>query len=118
MLESGRVLAADETMKPGEAGVGSFAAVWLQKWLDEGDGGWRRSEGILEGWLVKHFLKAEPTQEALLYAREWVVADGGGVHEWPNLPAWMKWNGVERIEDDWTKSLAATCKWGGSQVIR
>ena len=58
------------------------------------------------------YLKAEPRNEALLYAREWVVADGGGVHEWPNLPDWMQWNGVERIEDEWTKLLAATWKVG------
>ena len=43
------------------------AALGLRKELDEdGEGEADAAAGILEGWLVKHFLKAEPTEEALL----------------------------------------------------
>ena len=82
---------------------------------------WMRSErsatnGMKRRLAGEAYLKAMPKNEALLYAWEWVVTDEGGVHEWTNLPDWMQWNGVERIEDEWMKLLAAT--WQVCRVLR
>ena len=71
--------------------------VWLRKGLDDDDDVGRRSEGNLEGWLVKHTLKLSRRRRLCFMRGSYErVGDEGGVPGITTEPARLKGDETRR----------------------